>query len=281
MATYNAENVSDLSFAERVKGLAVDPRVAAWTIASSTAADRCLVVIFTPRSGSTWLTRIVSATRKLGDLEEYINPEFVRGVAETMHATDQATLLAMLKRWTKSQNGVFSIEARSTDIVLFGEGVFFESFSANTRTEIFFLWRDNIVAQGISLYRAVTTGRFHSADPPTALPAYDAESICEWMAHIVSIENDNLLLLQRYNRHARFLRYEDVVRDRCTTLRIIADAVKVGLTNEELAVSGRDEPKRIADDWNRLTETRFRAEWRDYIWDLEARRLIRRAGVAT
>lgn len=266
--------MDELRFANLVKGLVVDPRVAAQAIGNSAAADRCLLVFFTPRSGSSWLTKIVSATQSLGTLEEYINPEFIPGLAKHMHATQQAILLAMLKRWTKTKNGVFAMELRAIDVDLFGETEFFAAFDAGTA--IFYLWRDNIVAQGISLYRAVTTNRFHSTDAPAAAPDYDPDKISEWMRHIVQIENDNLMLLRRRDLHARFLRYEDIVRDRATTLATLADAIRVDLTEEQLAGSREGELHKIADEWNRSTEQRFREERRDFIWNLEAQRLIRR-----
>jgi LPS sulfotransferase NodH len=252
----------------------VDPRVAASAIANDAAADRCFIVCFTPRSGSSWLTRIVSATKKLGALQEYINPDFVRDVAKEMHSTHQATMLAMLKRWTATPNGVFSMETRATDIELFGEADFFIAF--DSQTVFFYLWRDNIVAQGISLYRAVTTNRFHSSDAPVAAPSYEPDLIAEWMRHIVQIENENLVMLQRNGRYPRFLRYEDIIRHSKTTLAIIADAVRVDLTTEQSSVSESDALTKIADEWNGKAEQNFRAERRDFILDLEERRLIRR-----
>jgi LPS sulfotransferase NodH len=257
----------------RINGLVVDPQVAAHAIATSAAADRCALVFFTPRSGSSWLTKIVAATNSLGFLEEYINPDFILDVAKQMHASDPATLLAMLKRWAKTENGVFTMELRAVDVELFDERAFFDAFGAGTL--VFFLWRDNIVAQGISLYRAIATNRYHSTDAPTAAPAYDADQIAEWMRHIVEIENKNLTLLQRRGLHARFLRYEDIIRDRATTLAMFADAVHVKLTEKQLSASRDGELHKIADQWNHGAEQRFRAERRDFIWDLEAQRLIR------
>src|ERR1700722_2503668 len=140
--------MDELRFSNIVKDLVVDPRIAARAIGTSRAADGCFLVFFTPRSGSSWLTKIVSATNSLGYLEEYINPEFMLDTAARMHSTYQATLLAMLKRWAKTDNGIFSMEVRAIDIELFDEAEFFAAFGAGT--VIFFLWRDNIVAQGIS-----------------------------------------------------------------------------------------------------------------------------------
>lgn len=270
----SSDNMDEQVFIKRLNGLVVDPQVAAHAIANCAAADRCALVFFTPRSGSSWLTKVAAATDRLGFLEEYINPDFIHDVARQMHAAHQSTLLAMLKRWAKTDNGVFSMELRAIDIALFDENAFFDAFGAGT--VVFFLWRDNIVAQGISLYRAITTNRYHSTDAPAPPPAYDADQIAEWMRHIVEIENQNLALLQRRGLHARFLHYEDIVRDRATTLTILADAVRVDLTEEQLAASGDGELHKIADQWNHSAEQRFRAERRDFIWDLEAERLMRR-----
>jgi LPS sulfotransferase NodH len=267
--------MDQLSFSNRVKDLIIDNKVAAQVIRDHAAADRCLLLFFTPRSGSSWLTKIVSATRSLGNLEEYINPDFIPDVVWQMQATDQTTLLAMLQRWAKTENGVFSMEVRAVDICLFGENEFFAALGPNA--VIFFLWRDNIVAQGISLYRAVTTKRYHSTDAPAAWPDYDAEGIAEWMRHIVEIENDNLTLLQRRGLHARFLRYEDIVRDRATTLALFAEAVRIDLTAEQLAAGREQDLEKIADAWSHEAEQRFREERRDFIWDLEEQRLIRQA----
>jgi LPS sulfotransferase NodH len=252
-----------------------DPGIAADAIANDAPADRCILALFTPRSGSSWLAKIAGATEQLGFFEEYINPDFIYEVATQMYANDRSTLFAMLKRWAKSENGVFSMEARAVDIELFGEAEVFEAFG--TASVIFFLWRDNIVAQGVSLYRAVATRRFHSTDAPAAAPEYDPEQIAEWMAHIVEIENQNLTFLDRHGLHARFLRYEDMIRDRKTTLTIVADAVRINLLDKHHAASREHEPCKLADDWNQSAECRFREERRDFVWDLEAQRLIRRA----
>lgn len=251
-----------------------DPRIAEQAIADTAAADRCALVLFTPRSGSSWLTGIVSATQQLGFLEEYINPAFIEAVAKGACATSHATLIPMLKRWAKTENGVFSMEARAGDIELFGETEFFQAFGDNA--VVFFLWRDDIVAQGVSLYRAVTTKRYHSTDAPAIAPEYDADQITEWMLHIVAIENDNLALLKRRGLRARFLRYEDIVRDRATTLAIFAAALRVELTEVQHALSGKQELRKIADEWNSSAIQRFRDERCEFVREIEAQRRIRR-----
>lgn len=266
------DDLETQTFAQRVAGLVVDPWVAETAMTRDAPADRCLLVFFTPRSGSSWLTRAVSATRQLGFLEEYINPAFVRDVATQMQATDQRTLLAMLQRWARTDNGVFSMELRAIDAELFGEDALFAGLCADPVA--FFLWRDDIVAQGISLFRAVTTRRYHSTDAPTPPPDYDAGQIVEWMRHVVEVENRNLLLLQRRGLGFRCLRYEDMVRDRAGTLARLATALDVTLPPDQLSPAAAHDLEKIADDWNDAAEQRLRREHGDAIRALEAERLI-------
>jgi len=278
MATVTAPIPDDMetqTFARRVAGLQVDPRIAAAAMTRDAPADRCLLVFFTPRSGSTWLTGIVRATQRLGFLEEYINPAFVRDVATQMQATDQPTLLAMLQRWARTDNGVFSMELRAVDAELFGEEALFAGLGA--APAVFFLWRDDIVAQGISLFRAVTTQRYHSTDAPTPPPAYDAEQIASWTRHIADLENGNLLLLRRRFLRFHCLRYEDMVRDRAGTLLRLASVLGITLPRDQLSSAAAGDLEKIGDSWNEMAEQRFRREQADVIRALEAERLIRRA----
>jgi LPS sulfotransferase NodH len=267
------KDMDGLRFANCVRGLNVDSHVVAAALARDRPADRCLLVFFTPRSGSSWLTKIVSATRQLGFLEEYINPAFVRDVATQMHATDQATLLAMLLRCARTDNLMFSMELRAVDVALFGEVEFFAAFDGEP--VVFVLWRDNIVAQGISLYRAVATRRYHSTEAPTPPPAYDAAQIARWMRHVVGIENANLTLLRKRGIPARYLCYEEMVQDHTATLTTIASAMRVTLAADRLASRPERALEKIADAWNQDTEDRFRTAGADFIRALEATRLIR------
>lgn len=239
-------------------------------------ADRSYLVFFTARSGSSWLTSVLAETKRLGFPEEYLNPAFVRDVCTATNARTQGSLLDMLKRRRRTPNGVFSMEVRAVDIDLFGEEAFFAAF--DPKTIVFNLWRDNIVAQGVSLYRAVSTGHYHSTDaaPPVA-PAYDAESIKLWTKHILSDENLNLTMLARRGRPARFLRYEDIMRDQATTVRQFADALRVDLPEGAAPPDTSAEPRheKIGDSWNREAETRFRHEEAAFVATVESQRLIR------
>ncbi|MEJ0018775.1 MAG: Stf0 family sulfotransferase [Acetobacteraceae bacterium] len=254
--------------------LVADEAASAGEMAATVPADRCYVVLFTPRSGSTWLTALLSATGRLGYPEEYLNPEFVTDVARALGTRDPARLIGLLQRRRKTPNGVFGIEVRAVDVALFGADTFFAGFAAGTL--FYCLWRDNIVAQAVSLYRAVASGRFHSHEPQAAAPPYAADAIGHWLRHVAAIENDNLALLQEHDLAARFLRYEDIVRDRRITLALFAEPLHANLDAVDFASAAPGEPGRIGDEWNLAAETRFRAEQPALVAAIEAARAIRR-----
>jgi trehalose 2-sulfotransferase len=266
--------MGSVRFLDQVADLEIDSDGFNWEIANKTPADRCYVVLFTPRSGSSWLTSILSAAKVLGQPEEYVNESFVRNTAKATNSRDPKGMLAILKRRRKTPNGVFGIEATSTQIKLFGEAEFFESFGA--KVVMFHLWRDNIVAQGISLYRAVTTKRFHSHSPYTEPPPYDAVEICKWIGHLFRIENENRSMLDRNGYFPRVIRYEDITRSRNTTIAIFADALRVDVPSNSSEGETVAEFKKIGDQWNRTAEQAFRNDEKGFVQDVEAQRLIRR-----
>jgi LPS sulfotransferase NodH len=264
-----------MRFENIVRDLAVDDAARLAEAQRLSLAEHCYLIFFSARSGSSWLTSLLSATKRLGFPEEYLNPEFVRSVAGALNARTPATVLDMLRRRKRTPNGIFGMEVRAVDITLFDEVLFFETFGP--QTIIFNLWRDNIVSQGISLYRAVSTGHYHSTDagPPTQ-PPYDADGIKRWITHLLNTENTNLEMLAKWGRPARFLRYEDIMRDPETTLRQFADALRVEVQPAEPRGEAGPQHEKIGDGWNRDTETRFRHEEAGFVADVEGRRLIRR-----
>jgi hypothetical protein len=135
-----------MRFENIVRDLTVDDAARAAEMQQSRLAERCYLIFFTARSGSSWLTSLLSATKQLGFPEEFLNPNFVRKVAASLNARTQADLLNMLRRRKRTANGIFGMEVRHVDVELFGEDVFFETFGS--QTTVFNLWRDNIVSQG-------------------------------------------------------------------------------------------------------------------------------------
>jgi LPS sulfotransferase NodH len=265
----------EFTFESLTRGLNVDRSELDLTIRTVAPADRKYVILFTPRSGSSWLTSVLSGVGCLGRPEEYLNPAFLRDVAQSLNCTARADLFPAMLRKCKTDSGVFGIEVRYTDINLFGEQNFFDGIGEDAL--FYYLWRDNIVAQGVSLYRAVTTGSWHSTDgqiEPVPI-GYDAAAIKEWIEHILQIENDNYNLLRKRCIPCRFLRYEEIVLDELAALEAFSRPLlgRAPFANELSGSPAR--PIRMADEWNLEAEKRFQRELVDFVHELWPRRQIK------
>ncbi|MGE4481626.1 MAG: Stf0 family sulfotransferase [Acidocella sp.] len=258
-----------------MRDLSVDKGAFIRELAATNPPSRKYIIMFTARSGSTWLTNVLSGTKLLGTPEEFINPDFVLGVARSLNTKEPAPFLELLQCRRKSPNGVFGMEVRHIDIELFGEDVFFKTFGENT---VFFnLWRENIVAQAVSLYRAVSSGRYHSTDnaAPT-VPPYDADHINRWLMHLHLQENANIKLLGKRGIIFDNLRYETMVKNRETTLELFFDRLGLKDQQKEIETLIATELQKVGDCWNDETEQRFRAERASSIAEFEDSRLVRK-----
>lgn len=157
-------------------------------------APRTLGFFFTPRSGSSWLTDVVISTKALGKPHEFFNPNFIPNITRGVNAETLDGYVEMLKRKQKLK-GVFSFEITSYQLRrVFGmEGAFAGHFPPDKT--YFYLTREDMVAQAVSLAKAVRTEVFHSkGHTPEKVQAadaafeYDANLIEEWLDHILGQE---------------------------------------------------------------------------------------------
>jgi LPS sulfotransferase NodH len=266
--------MQNLQFETIVRDLVVDQAAYDAEMSQTTPPEMNYVIIFMARSGSSWLTSLLSGTERLGHPEEYINPNFVREVARSLNSRVPRDFLKLLKRRRKTANGVFGIEARAHDIEHFGQRVFFEEFDETAL--LYNLWRENIFAQTVSLFRALATGRWHSyeADGGAQVPDYDADAIERLALQLLREENANIEMLQGTRRRFKSICYETMIEDRDASLRMFADDLAVGLDAAHFGGPKVREHTKIGDAWNDEIERRFRAERRDFTVQLENRRLI-------
>lgn len=159
-----------------------------------TGARKTYGIFFTPRSGSSWLTDMISRTGRLGRPEEWFNPSFVPRVAQSVNAGNLADYVKMLKR-KQAPGGIFGFEITYYQMLsTFGsEAAFLAQFPA--ATPAFFLVREDIVLQAVSLAKSVATSVYHSVGTPEeeigrsdAEFEYDVGTIEHWLAHILDQE---------------------------------------------------------------------------------------------
>lgn len=180
-------------------------------------ATQDYVIHFTPRSGSSWLTDILAATDRLSAANEAFNPQFVPKIAQALHVTDLDDYIAALRRRFNT-GGIYGVEVTAHQInAVFGSHDAFQERFAEART--FWLIRQDIVAQAVSLAKMVTTKVAHNTGDAQAAIAraeaefvYDASLIRRWLNHIRVAEQISEEAFARHGLTPLRMSYEQVTR---------------------------------------------------------------------
>jgi LPS sulfotransferase NodH len=140
------------------------------------AATSRYVILFTPRSGSGWLSGIVEQCGQLGRAKEVFNPNFCRKHADKLGIPSLDTYAEMVAR-RDNRGGVFSLEVTAYQIrrVFDDEALSFTRFA---KDPFFWLIREDIVAQAVSLAKMVTTRVGQSVAATNEARAAAEEAFC-------------------------------------------------------------------------------------------------------
>lgn len=234
-------------------------------------------IFFTPRSGSSWLTDVLTQTRLLGKPQEWFNPNFVPNITRAVNARDLDSYLKMLRRKHKV-GGFFSFEVTIYQMRrVFGSGSNFLSYFPDT-TPLFYLTREDMVLQAISLAKAVRTSVFHSVsaseneiDQADTEFTYDAGEITRWLDHVFDQERKCEAFFANKNLTPHRLSYEQITADGAEVtarrfLRVLRPAKAADLVIPELDPTHR----KIASGRNSEYAERFRKEHPEKIAEIEA-----------
>lgn len=156
-------------------------------ISYSRPERRSLIIIFTPRSGSTWFGDLLASTNAFGVPDEHVLHE---NLAKNIKycARTELDYLNAFEHTTSSGDGVFSMQISWGDIERFSTIDFFEHYK---NAKFVVLRRSNIIAQSVSLYFAVSTGTFHQKNEEIISNTLREDafvSIKDWCHHILSYE---------------------------------------------------------------------------------------------
>ncbi|MBY6202688.1 hypothetical protein KUV65_15030 [Maritalea mobilis] len=180
---------------------------------------RRLVIYFTPRSGSSWLTDLIAQSRRLGAGNELFNPNFVPNIANGIQALGREDYIMQAQKRFSSPNGVFSFEITAHQLDrLFPDSDTFMTHFNQPDCRAMWLIRKDIVAQAVSLAKMVCTKVAHTphatpedrARAETAFP-YDAENIERWLKHILNAERRSEYLFDLYGIEPYRFCYEDMM----------------------------------------------------------------------
>jgi LPS sulfotransferase NodH len=224
-----------LGVRRRLRGIGIGP----WP-----KIEGCLAVLFTSRSGSTFLARELERAFQVGRLREALRPHLVSGRRP----------VEVVK---SGENEWFSFKAGGPSVIAAELCGFFDAFLS--RTSFLLLLRKDIIAQAVSGVKARQTGQWHSRNGPNASPSYDHAQIA---SYILVISN-GVAKLRAYarliDRPCRVILYEDFADGDFNTVEKACDAF--GIPRREPGSRVFANPlERIGDATNEAWAVRFREE---------------------
>lgn len=173
-------------------------------------------ILFTPRSGSSWLTSILLNSQALGAPAEWFNPSLMPASSRVMGARSLDQFTHAIQRHDL-RGGLFGFEITHHQLeAVFGTA---EAFMAHFQGSTFFwLIREDIVAQAVSLQKMVQTQVTHTAnidaekvEKADQIFDYDDKGILHWTRHILNAERATEAMIKRFGLTPIRLSYEQMM----------------------------------------------------------------------
>ncbi len=201
------------------------------------------LIAFTPRSGSSWLTTLLTHTGLAGRPEEWLNPGHLPGILKTHPCKDLTSYVRRIRRLMLSRKRrTFGIECSWFQWRLYLEANQQKVLPFAFDQHIYWTRRD-LLGQALSLYKATETGHFHSvAGKPTVSPVslvLDDGQLWNWFLHIYQQEYGWTQYFKRRNITPLALCYEDLWSDTSLTLTRLLSAIAPELPAETLMEAAR------------------------------------------
>jgi LPS sulfotransferase NodH len=207
------------------------------TIQAAARRAKLYVIFLTPRSGSTWLTELAMNAGGLGAPQEWFNDDWIytdkpalgclppraRGIDDVNDYVDAIV---------NEGGGVAGLELSIYQALMLSD-LLDQTFDPGWLAASFYLRRRDLAAQAISLYRSVSTGRFHSyQNDPEQLQAarsldYDYQRIRQWLEFLEDCERQFETLFESCGISPTPLFYEDLQANPLGTLQQIAAGIGV------------------------------------------------------
>jgi len=241
-------------------------------------------VHFTPRSGSSWLTEVLSRSQALGAPGEIFNPAFVPQIARKLNATSREEYVHAIQR-RRARGGVFGFEATGHDVkAVFGSYDTFQTYFGQATD--FWLLREDIVLQAVSLFKMAAVRVSHSTqvtagalDEADSRFAYDSRQIERWITHLMVAERRTEAYFADWKRRPWRLSYERITAAGADAVEAwFADRLGVTLpaAAPEAAETGH---RQLRTDKNTEFAERYRAENPELVAAIEAERRPRLAAL--
>lgn len=232
------------------------------------APTKVYSILFTPRSGSSWLTSILTKTKSMGTPGEWFNPSLMPSSTRAKGARSLDQFIETISRHEAHGHTFgFEITYHQLKAVFKTDVDFMVRFQ---HAEFFWLIRKDIVAQGISLDKMVETKVSHAANSDARQIEnsdrsydYDANRIRKWIRHIHAAEVGTERMIADFGLNPTRLSYESITMAGAQkVVDIFAAKLRVeSLVSEDVLT----EHRKIATSKNDEFAELFRSENRVFI----------------
>lgn len=229
------------------------------------------VICITPRSGSTFLTHLLRENRFYGFPNEWFNFDAIGEVISENGIVNFDQYLTYIWKNYSSETGIFGVELSYPQFASLHEIAPLENVIGEN-FKWFYLVRENIVAQAISLYIAEFTGYFHSCMEKSGdiTPVYNTEKIMNNINMLVNQEAAFERLFKARKVTPVRISYESMMMDKCATIALFRNALGVGSDAE---IVDSEVIKKISGDLNVEFEEKFRREEGVFLEDVLRNRM--------
>lgn len=229
--------------------------------------DGVLIILFTSRSGSTYLSEEIERRYATGKIRESFNLPNLRNRSRRHGSDSPAVILRRTIRRFRGK-GWFAAKAGRPGLVIAEQSGFFDRYI--DRTSFILLLRRDIVAQAVSVQKAHITARYHSRRSEET-PAKESDYSYENIKHSMEVISRGVARLIAFAREAgqplRTLVYEQFAAGEFGAVEKICD--EFGIPRRTSAKFKPRQIEKIGNELNIRWCARFRAEMDD-----EASRLV-------
>jgi LPS sulfotransferase NodH len=221
-------------------------------------------IAITPRSGSSYLCDLMSQINRFGNPHELINQDNMPRFMKDSPGRNPDEYIRNVLRDRQTENGVSGLKASWFQFENFTG--YMNNLRYLSEFKYIYLTRGNLAAQAVSLYKATSTGVFHTdtTHPQEALAKldaleYDYESIKYWYDHIVAQEKGWQNYFYENRIYPLCISYEDIEENALKVLQRIATYIGVEANTIYIPINN-SVYKKISDIRNAQWTRRFSIE---------------------
>ena len=237
--------------------------------------SRGYLLCILPRSGSTFLTHLLKDNVHYGYPNEWFNYDSIKSELDPYKISEFARYLDHIWKAYSSSEGLFGLQLSYPQFnylreIIPLEGVLGQGF------RWFYLARENIVLQAISLYIAHQTNVYHryifdkeSEDIPDVI--YNEDEIRKLIDYIVILEGEFERLFQARGIEPIRLTYEGMMENKKKTMMLFRNILGVG---HEVIVDDTAAVKKLNNEINKEFEERFCISNKQYLEEILQKRIL-------